>query len=234
MIRRSHDHASPDKRRDAVATMFDGVAPRYDLLNDLMSLGQDRLWRKEVVRAVDPKPGDLVLDLAAGTGTSSRPLADAGAIVLAVDVSIGMLEVGHQHHPELQFVNADALSLPFADEVFDSVTMSFGLRNVEDIEAALLEMRRVTKPGGRLVLCEFSTPTWGPFATVYRRYLQVVPPVLGRLTSSNPAAYRYLTESIRTWPNQHVLAGLMHHCGWRQVEWQNLSGGIVAVHRGRR
>ena len=220
------------KRRADVALMFDTVASRYDLMNDVLSLGQHRRWRTEVVTAIAPQPGERVLDLAAGTGSSSRPFADAGALVVPTDLSLGMVTEGKRRQPDLGFVNADALSLPFADDTFDAVTISYGLRNVEDTEAALTEMRRVTRPGGRLVVLEFSTPTWRPFREVYRRYLVRALPVMSGVLSSNPRAYDYLAESILAWPDQAALAAVMARSGWRAVEWKNLSGGIVALHRG--
>ncbi|HEX4790791.1 MAG TPA: ubiquinone/menaquinone biosynthesis methyltransferase, partial [Actinospica sp.] len=151
--------ASLAKEPHEVAAMFDGVAERYDLTNDLLSLGQTRLWRKAVAQAVDARPGERVLDLAAGTGTSSVPFLQAGASVVACDFSLGMLEVGRQRNPGLDFVAGDAMKLPFRDGSFDAVTISFGLRNVTDTTAALRELHRVTKPGGRLLVCEFSHPT---------------------------------------------------------------------------
>lgn len=220
------------KRRADVALMFDMVASRYDLMNDVLSLGQHRRWRTETVAAVAPRPGETVLDLAAGTGSSSRPFADAGALVVPTDLSLGMVTEGKRRQPDLGFVNADALSLPFADDTFDAVTISYGLRNVEDTAAALAEMRRVTRPGGRLVVLEFSTPTWRPFREVYRRYLVRALPVMSGVLSSNPRAYDYLAESILAWPDQPALAALMADAGWREVAWRNLSGGIVALHRG--
>ena len=219
------------KRRADVATMFDGVAGRYDLMNDLLSLGQVRQWRAEALRAVDPRPGHRILDLAAGTGTSSRAFADAGALVVPVDLSLGMVTEGKKRQPDLGFVNADGLQLPFGDDTFDAVTISYGLRNVEDTSAALAEMHRVTAPGGVLVIAEFSTPTWAPFREVYRRYLVRMLPTVSGLLSSNPRAYDYLAESILAWPDQPTLAGLIREAGWRDVEWKNLSGGIVALHR---
>jgi demethylmenaquinone methyltransferase/2-methoxy-6-polyprenyl-1,4-benzoquinol methylase len=234
------DHDAPtaaratlDKRRGDVAAMFDRVAARYDLANDVLSLGQDRAWRKLVVEAVDPRPGQLILDLAAGTGTSSEPFALAGATVVPTDLSLGMLQVGRQRKPGLSFVAADALALPFSDGSFDAVTISFGLRNVEDTAAALVELRRVTRPGGVLVVCEFSTPVWRPFRVVYHNYLVAAIPRLASLVSSNPVAYEYLAESIQAWPDQPSLASAIGAAGWRDVEWRNLSGGVVALHRAR-
>ena len=225
--------ATLDKRRGEVAAMFDRVAARYDLANDVLSLGQDRAWRKQTVRAVDPRPGQLILDLAAGTGTSSEPFTSAGATVIPSDLSLGMLQVGKQRRPRLSFVAADALRLPYADGCFDAVTISFGLRNVEDPAAALREMRRVTRDGGTLVVCEFSTPTWPLFRIVYANYLVAAIPRIARLVSSNPAAYEYLAESIQAWPDQPALAAMLAAAGWSEPEWRNLSGGIVALHRGR-
>ena len=210
--------------------MFDNVAERYDVTNDVLSLGQDRLWRRVVVRAADVQPGERVLDLAAGTGTSSVPFATAGAFVVPCDFSLGMLEEGHRRRPALPFVAGDAMRLPFADRSFDVVTISFGLRNVQDPEAALREMLRVTRPGGRVVLCEFSHPTWGPFRRVYLEYLMRAIPAIAQRVASNPEAYVYLGESIPAWPDQRALASAVAGAGWTQVKWRNLSGGIVAIH----
>ncbi|MGI9197916.1 MAG: demethylmenaquinone methyltransferase [Candidatus Nanopelagicales bacterium] len=226
--------ADLDKRPDEVAAMFDEVAGRYDLTNDVLALGQTRLWRRAVVNAVRPEPGDLILDLAAGTGTSSAPMEGRGAEVVPCDFSLGMLLEGRRRQPGLPFVAGDALRLPFADGSFDAVTISFGLRNTADPAAALAEMSRVTRPGGRLVVCEFSHPTFGPFRTLYSRYLIGALPGIARRASSNPEAYVYLAESIRAWPDQPGLAAMMTAAGWQDVAWLNLSGGIVALHRGRR
>ena len=214
--------------------MFDDVAERYDLTNDLLSLGQDRRWRRAVLAAVAPEPGERILDLAAGTGTSSVPFADAGAFVVPCDFSLGMLSSGRHKRPELAFVAGDATRLPFADAAFDAVTISFGLRNVHDPQRALAEMLRVTRPGGRLVVCEFSHPTWGPFRQVYTEYLMRALPPVARAVSSNPDAYVYLAESIRQWPAQPALAAQLQRAGWADVAWRDLSGGIVALHRGTR
>ncbi|MDX6246118.1 MAG: demethylmenaquinone methyltransferase / 2-methoxy-6-polyprenyl,4-benzoquinol methylase [Frankiales bacterium] len=224
--------ADLEKTPQQVASMFDDVAARYDLTNDVLSLGQDRRWRKLVVDAVGAGPGELVLDLAAGTGTSTAAFAERGASVVACDFSLGMLRVGRKRRPEMPFVAGDALRLPFADDSFDAVSISFGLRNVNDVDRALAELHRVTKPGGRLVVCEFSHPTWVPFRTVYVEYLMRALPAVARAVSSNPDAYVYLAESIRAWPDQPALATRLQRAGWSQVAWRNLSGGIVALHRG--
>jgi demethylmenaquinone methyltransferase/2-methoxy-6-polyprenyl-1,4-benzoquinol methylase len=224
--------AELDKQPADVRRMFDAVARRYDLTNDVLSLGQDRRWRRDVINAVDVQAGQLVLDLAAGTGTSSEPFAERGATVVPCDFSIGMLRVGKQARPHLPFTAGDGTRLPFADNTFDAVTISFGLRNIVDPLAGLRELLRVTRPGGRLVVCEFSHPTNRPFRTVYLEYLMKALPAIARGVSSSPDAYVYLAESIRAWPDQAGLAELLEEAGWNGVEWRNLSGGIVALHRG--
>jgi demethylmenaquinone methyltransferase/2-methoxy-6-polyprenyl-1,4-benzoquinol methylase len=226
--------AGLDKQPHEVQAMFDDVAERYDVTNDVLSLGQDRRWRRAVLDAVAPRRGDRVLDLAAGTGTSSEPFARAGASVVACDFSVGMLRVGIRARPSLSFVAGDATRLPFADASFDAVAISFGLRNVVDVESALGEMARVTRPGGRLVVCEFSTPTFSPFRTVYSEYLVKALPAVARRVSSNPDSYVYLAESIQAWPDQQALAAVIGKNGWSAVQYRNLSGGIVALHRARR
>jgi demethylmenaquinone methyltransferase/2-methoxy-6-polyprenyl-1,4-benzoquinol methylase len=223
--------AALDKQPADVRRMFDAVAQRYDITNDVLSFGQDRRWRRHVVDAVDPGYGDRVLDLAAGTGTSSQPFADAGATVVPCDFSIGMLQVGKKQLPHLPFTAGDGTRLPFADGTFDAVTISFGLRNIVDPVKGLAEMRRVTRPGGRLVVCEFSHPTWSPWRTVYLEYLMKALPAVAKTVSSSPDAYVYLAESIRAWPDQAGLAAMIAEAGWTSPEWRNLSGGVVALHR---
>ncbi len=226
--------ASLDKDPDAVASMFDSIAGRYDLTNDVLSMGQDRRWRKATVRAVDARPGERVLDLAAGTGTSSEPYANQGIQVVPCDFSVGMLQVGKKRSPDLPFVAGDATALPFADASFDAVTISFGLRNVTDTAGGLRELLRVTRPGGRIVVCEFSTPTWPPFRKAYSEYLvKALPKVAGAITRES-GSYDYLAESIGAWPDQTGLAKLMLGAGWSKVAYLNLTGGVVALHRGTR
>jgi demethylmenaquinone methyltransferase/2-methoxy-6-polyprenyl-1,4-benzoquinol methylase len=220
-----------DKQPHEVAAMFDEVAARYDRTNDVLSLGMDRRWRIEVARALDLRPGERLLDLAAGTGTSSEPFVDAGVLVAACDFSLGMLRVGRARRADLSFVAGDATRLPFADDAFDAVTISFGLRNVAQADQALAEMRRVTRHGGRLVICEFSHPTWRPWRAVYSRYLMRALPAIARRVSSSPDSYVYLAESIRDWPDQRGLAARLAAAGWGRVEFRNLTGGIVALHR---
>ncbi len=222
--------ATLEKDPDQVAAMFDDVAAKYDLTNDVLSLGQDRLWRRAVVAAVAGRAGETVLDIAAGTGTSSEPFADAGVHVVPADFSMGMLRVGRARRPDLAFTAADAMRLPFADDSFDAVTMSFGLRNVSDPGAALREFARVTRPGGRFVLCEFSAPTNPLFRRVYTEYLMRSLPPVARAVSSNPESYVYLAESIRAWPRQREMASMIADAGWQSVRWRNLSAGIVALH----
>jgi demethylmenaquinone methyltransferase / 2-methoxy-6-polyprenyl-1,4-benzoquinol methylase len=263
--------ADLDKHPGDVAAMFDGIAERYDLLNDILSAGQVRLWRRAVARIAGAGPGERVLDLAAGTGTSALTFTATGADCVACDFSLGMLQAGRarlegdrgwdwgekQSPPtardygrhlrglaggsrgvvppgRLSWVGGNALRLPFRDEAFDVVTISFGLRNVASPDAALAEMRRVTRPGGRLVVCEFSTITIAPLDMLYRRYLTHVLPAIARRTARNPEAYTYLAESITDWPAQRELAGQIEAAGWSAVRWRDLSLGVVAVHVARR
>ncbi len=263
------NRADLDKQPGDVAAMFDAIAGRYDLLNDILSAGQVRLWRRAVTRIAGVGPGERVLDLAAGTGTSSLTFTAAGADCVACDFSLGMLQAGHARggrggaepprdqggsgedrsprekeqggsggdrspRGNISFVGGDALRLPFRDGAFDVVTISFGLRNVADPDAALAEMRRVTRPGGRLVVCEFSTITIAPVDMLYRRYLINVLPAIARRAARNPEAYEYLAESIVDWPAQRELADLIETAGWSAVRWRDLSVGAVAVHVARR
>jgi len=224
--------ANLDKKPAEVAAMFDEVAPTYDLTNALLSFGQDRFWRRVVRKQVAPKSGQKILDLAAGTGASSAAFLAPGVKVVAGDFSEGMLAVGRKRHPNIDFVFADATALPFAANEFDAVTISFGLRNVVDVNKALAEMYRVTKPGGKIVVCEFSKVTNPLFRGFYNFYLNKVLPLFSRLASKTPEAYSYLSESILAWPNQEQLKKKIQSAGYSKVDYKNLSFGIVAVHRG--
>jgi demethylmenaquinone methyltransferase/2-methoxy-6-polyprenyl-1,4-benzoquinol methylase len=224
--------ADLDKNPRDVAAMFDGVARRYDLTNTVLTAGQDRRWRTLTRAALGLQPGEKVLDLAAGTAVSTVELARSGAWCVAADFSIGMLRAGARR--EVPKVAADALALPFRDASFDAVTISFGLRNVADPDAALTELARVTRPGGRLVVCEFGRPTWAPLRAAYFLGLERILPAVAERVSSNPEAYTYLGESIRAWSPQPDLAARIVKAGWGEVAWRDLAGGAVALHRGRR
>ncbi|WP_022882259.1 class I SAM-dependent methyltransferase [Gryllotalpicola ginsengisoli] len=227
--------ADLSKRPDAVAAMFDEVSRHYDRMNTVLSAGNDHLWRIATTRAIAPQSGQLILDVAAGTGTSSAAIAKHGAYVVAADFSAGMIEVGRSRQAGnrlVEFVQADATDLPFGDDEFDAVTISFGLRNVVEPRTALAEFLRVTKPGGRLVICEFSTPPNALLRRAYFAYLERGMPVLARLASSNPEAYEYLMDSIAAWPDQRALAGWLRETGYERVGYRNLTAGIVALHRG--
>jgi demethylmenaquinone methyltransferase/2-methoxy-6-polyprenyl-1,4-benzoquinol methylase len=208
--------------------MFDRVARRYDVTNTVLSGGRDAAWRRATREALGARPGQTVLDVAAGTGVSTVELAAGGVTAIACDFSLGMLRAGAGR--PVPRVAGDATALPLADASVDGVVISFGLRNVADPDAALREFRRVTRPGGTLVVCEFSSPTWAPFRTVYTEYLMQALPRIARAVSSNPDAYVYLAESIRAWPAQDELAGIIARAGWTSVRYRNLTGGIVALH----
>ena len=224
--------ANLNKDPDDVSKMFDDVAHRYDFLNDLLSLGRTKAWRRVVTSIIAPKPGMKILDIAAGTGSSSRPLVDKGAEVTALDFSHGMIEQGRKQNKNINFVQGDALKLPFEDNSFDVTTISFGLRNTSNTEKALKEALRVTKDGGRIVVAEFSHPVNPVFKKIYLNYLMKALPVIVKKISKNPDAYIYLAESIRAWPDQAELASIMRDSGFKSVAWQDLTFGIVAVHIG--
>ena len=216
--------------------MFDGVAKRYDITNTVLSGGLDRLWRRRTRQCLELTAGQRVLDLAAGTGVSTAELMRSGAAAVGCDFSLGMVLTGHatRGRRSVPFVVGDGMHLPFADGVFDAVTISFGLRNIADPSVALREMARVVRPGGRLVVCEFSRPTFAPFRYVYLNYLMRMLPWIARRVSSNADAYVYLAESIRAWPPQPELARTISAAGWSAVRYRNLSGGIVALHLAER
>jgi len=221
------------KDPSSVSAMFDEVASAYDKTNDLLSLYQSRLWRRSLRAAVAPESGERILDIAAGTGTSSMALCAEGAEVVAADFSKGMIAEGKKRYPDLEFVFADAMQLPFKKPEFNAVTMSFGLRNVQDHKVALKEFHRVLVPGGRLVICEFSTVR-GVLGSLYRWYLRKVLPIVARMLSKNPEAYSYLADSIEAWPDQKQLAKDIEEAGFSSVSYRNLTFGIVAIHTGFR
>ena len=221
------------KDPSSVSAMFDEVASAYDKTNDLLSLYQSRLWRRSLRAAVAPESGERILDIAAGTGTSSMALCAQGAEVVAADFSKGMIAEGKKRYPDLEFVFADAMQLPFKKPEFNAVTMSFGLRNVQDHKVALKEFHRVLLPGGRLVICEFSIVR-GVLGSLYRWYLRNVLPIVARMLSKNPEAYSYLADSIEAWPDQKQLAKDIEEAGFSSVSYRNLTFGIVAIHTGFR
>src|ERR1700759_4281281 len=233
--------ADLDKQPSDVAAMFDAIAERYDLLNDILSVGQVRLWRRTVARITGARPGERGLDLAAGTGTSSLTFTATGADCVACDFSLGMLQAGKSRLDvspgaggpgQLSFVAGDALRLPFRDGAFDAVTISFGLRNVADPLAGLAEMRRVTRPGGRLVGGEFSAITIAPADMLYRRYLLHILPAIARAAGPRPAvgdATEPGAESMGGGPPRRERPGVSGGAGWSAVRWRNLSLGAVAV-----
>jgi demethylmenaquinone methyltransferase/2-methoxy-6-polyprenyl-1,4-benzoquinol methylase len=228
-----------DKDAALVQAMFDRVAPRYDLANTIFSLGQDRHWRRVARAATAPKPGELILDVASGTGALAHELASSGASVIALDFSWQMLATGARRARQgpqggpaapVLWCTGDGLRLPLADASVSAATIAFGLRNLPDTVAGLRELARVVRPGGRAVVLEFSQPTWPPFRQVYLRYLVGALPAAAKLLTSDPAAYRYLAASIQAWPDAERLARLFSQAGWRDVRWKRLTGGIVAVH----
>jgi demethylmenaquinone methyltransferase/2-methoxy-6-polyprenyl-1,4-benzoquinol methylase len=226
--------ATLKKESTQVSAMFNEVAHGYDRTRAVLWFGQARRWGRITARCLALAPGRTVLDVACGTGTSSRYLAESGAKVTGCDFSPGMLAVARTRVPDVEFLPGDALDLPFESETFDAATISFGLRNVADTHRALTEMRRVVRPGGRLAVCEYTHPPhWLARATA-DGYLRRVAPLIARWLSSNPHAYRYLADSIAAWPGQAELAATIHRAGWTKVAWRNVSAGLVAVHRATR
>lgn len=231
------------EKSERVRAVFDSVAPRYDLMNDLMSGGLHRLWKRFAVDLAAPRPGEQVLDLAGGTGDLARLLASRvapGGRVIVADINAAMLVRGRDRLLDagvagpLEWVRCDAQRLPFADASVDCVTIGFGLRNVTDPARALAEMHRVLRRGGRALVLEFSQPTLAPVRALYDRYSFSVLPRLGRWVAGDEDAYRYLAESIRRHPDQTTLLGMMQAAGFARCRYYNLLAGIVAIHRGWR
>ena len=235
-----YERVGEEQKAARVAGVFDSVATRYDLMNDLMSAGMHRLWKAFTVRQADVRPGMRVLDIAGGTGDLARAFADragdTGVVVLS-DINLSMLQAGREKLLDkgrmLPLVQCDAEHLPFADDSFDVVSVAFGLRNMTHKDVALGEMRRVTKPGGKVLVLEFSR-VWAPLAPVYDAFSFSVLPWLGSKVAGDSDSYRYLAESIRMHPPQEELARMMEHAGLEQVQWFNLTAGVCALHVGRK
>jgi demethylmenaquinone methyltransferase / 2-methoxy-6-polyprenyl-1,4-benzoquinol methylase len=224
-----------ERTADGVRRMFDRVAPRYDLANTVFSLGQDRAWRQAAARAAGLAGGRTAVDVACGTGALTRELAATapGATVLGVDFSWEMVRrAAAAQAAGPAYLVGDALRLPLRDASVDVVTIAFGLRNLPEPGRGLLEFRRVLRPGGRLVVCEFSQPVVPVLRGVYRRYLTRLMPLAARRLTSDPEAYQYLARSIGAWPDQPGLAAWLRQAGFTAVAWRDLTGGIVALHRG--
>lgn len=238
-----YQQVAVQEKAERVAEVFDSVANRYDLMNDLMSMGLHRLWKRFAISLTGVRQGERVLDLAGGTGDLARLLlprvAPQGEVILA-DINAAMLEQGRARLLDqgycqgLEFVQADAETLPFTDASFDCITIAFGLRNVTRKEQALADMYRVLKPGGRLLVLEFSRPNLPGLKPLYDLYSFQVLPTMGRLVAGDADSYRYLAESIRMHPDQETLREMMSQAGFERCEYFNLTGGIVAAHRGYR
>ncbi|CAG9410041.1 bifunctional demethylmenaquinone methyltransferase/2-methoxy-6-polyprenyl-1,4-benzoquinol methylase UbiE [Providencia sp. PROV188] len=230
-----------EEKAGLVANVFHSVASKYDLMNDLMSFGIHRIWKRFTIEASGVRRNQRVLDLAGGTGDLtakfSRLVGEKGEVVLA-DINDSMLKMGREKLRDLgivgnvNYVQANAEELPFPDNYFDCITISFGLRNVTDKDKALRSMFRVLKPGGRLLVLEFSKPILEPLNKAYDAYSFHILPRIGQVIVNDPESYRYLAESIRMHPNQETLKGMMENAGFEQVSYDNMTGGIVALHKG--
>lgn len=229
------------EKADRVREVFDSVAGKYDIMNDLMSMGIHRVWKQYTIDLAAPRPGEKALDLAAGTGdlsiAMSRLVKDQGRVVMS-DINAEMLGQGKQRLRNkgivgnVEFKQIDAQEIPFEDNTFDIVTIAFGLRNVTDKDKALREMHRVLRPGGRLLVLEFSKPTVPGLGPIYDQYSFKLLPFMGRIVANDEESYRYLAESIRMHPDQDTLKGMIEDAGFGRVQYYNMTGGIVALHRG--
>lgn len=230
-----------EEKAQHVAEVFHSVAAKYDLMNDLMSMGIHRLWKRYTMELTGVRAGNQVLDIAGGTGDLTMKFSDLvgpnGKVILA-DINDSMLKVGRDrlldrgYSGNIEYVQANAEALPFEDNSFDVVTMAFGLRNVTDKDQALREFNRVLKPGGRLLVLEFSKPANPLLSKIYDTYSFTALPFMGKLITKDAESYRYLAESIRMHPDQETLKGMMQNAGFDLVKFHNLTGGIVALHRG--
>ena len=230
-----------DAKAGLVGQVFSSVATRYDVMNDVMSLGIHRLWKRFTIEQAGVRAGQQVLDVAGGTGDLAaqfaRQVGPSGSVTVA-DINAAMLDVGRARMADrgltgnIEFVQANAECLPFPDNYFDCITIAFGLRNVTHIDAALASMYRILKPGGRLLVLEFSKPVLPALSAVYDAYSFNILPKLGKLIANDEASYRYLVESIRKHPDQETLKGMMEQAGFGRAHYFNLSGGIVALHKG--
>lgn len=223
-----------NKDTQRIALMFDKIAERYDKTNQILSFGVDYFWRKQSIKPLNIKAGQKILDIAAGTGTSSRLLANGGAEVVACDISDEMLKIGKKKNPDINFMHGDAMNLPFQEEKFDTVAVSFGLRNMQNPHKALDEMLRVAKPGGMLMICEFSTPINNQLLRAYNFYISKILPKITKKIVSNVDAYLYLGQSINEWPDQDTLTSWIKKSGWNKVSYKNLTWGIVSIHIGHK
>ena len=232
-----HEDVDPAEKTRRVRGVFSSVARRYDVMNDLMSAGQHRLWKDAFVRRVRPRKGEKILDMAGGTGDVAFRLARRGAEVMVGDINPEMLSVGIDRAKRrgldgLVWAEENAEALSFADDSFDAYTIAFGIRNVTDIPAALAEARRVLKRGGRFYCLEFSQTRWPGFREAYERYSRFVVPRLGRIVARDPDSYRYLIESIERFPDMAAFAAMIEKAGFRQVKTEPILGGLVAIHSG--
>lgn len=229
-----------EQRAASVRDLFNGIATRYDRLNDLQSFGLHRRWKRRLLARADVRPGEVALDLCCGTGDVTFALAGAGALATGLDFSRPMLDVAmrrrpvEDRHDRTRFKLGDALALRFSDEAYDLVTISYGLRNLADLDAGLREMRRVTRPDGRLAVLDFSKPAWPPWRGVYFAYLKLAVPLFGRWFARNHAAYAYILDSLRAFPDAAALKERLTTAGWRDAQAESLGGGIMAIHTARR